>query len=381
MKTLLYFQSTATTSARHKLDGVCKAAHERGWLVSRFDLHDPAQLHAEIKIWNPVGCIVEFVTDDISLPHKTLALAPTVLLDCNPIMARRKVSTISQHPSSTGTFAARYLLDMNLAAYAYAGWPERKFWDHTRRTAFCAAVKTAGRPLFHIDTGKAPESIKCMQEHIVTSLKALPLPAGIYCVNDSIAVQVLEAANSCGLSIPHDIALLGTDNEEHLCEHTIPTISSVELDFENAGKRCVEIIAEHIANGGPSVHEHFGPLRIVQRSSTRRSVRQDKDVIAALDLIRSRAISGLAPHAVADLFSCSRRMAEMRFRMATGHSILDEIHSVQIEHAKQLLSNPRTKLTLIPSMCGYDSNPFFMNLFRRVTGLTMREWQHKHMSK
>lgn len=378
MKTLLYFQSTATTSARHKLDGVCRAAHERGWLVQRFDLHDPAQIHDEIRIWNPVGCIVEFATDDIILPRKTLSLAPTVLLDCNPTMTRRSVSTISQHPSLTGAFAAKHLLGMDLVAYAYAGWPERKFWDRMRRNAFCSAIKAAKRPLFQIDTGKAPESINYMQEHIVASLTALPLPAGIYCVNDSIAVQVLEAAKSCGMSIPHDIALLGTDNEEYLCEHTLPTISSIELDFENAGRRGVEIIAELISNGSPPVHEHFGPLRIVQRSSTRRSVRQDKDVISALDLIRSRATSKLTTRTVTDIFGCSRRMAEIRFRMATGHSILDEIHSVQIEHAKQLLANPRIKLTLIPSMCGYDSNPFFMNLFRRITGLTMREWQRNH---
>ncbi len=48
---------------------------------------------------------------------------------------------------------------------------------------------------------------------------------------------------------------------------------------------------------------------------------------------------------------------------------------MQIERAKSLLADAHTKLTMVPSMCGYDSNPFFMKLFRKVTGLTMREWQ------
>lgn len=78
---------------------------------------------------------------------------------------------------------------------------------------------------------------------------------------------------------------------------------------------------------------------------------------------------------VASLFHCSRRMAEIRFRATTGHSILDEIHAVQIEHAKNLLANPYVKLTVIPQMCGYGSNAFFMGLFRRITGLTMRQWR------
>lgn len=109
------------------------------------------------------------------------------------------------------------------------------------------------------------------------------------------------------------------------------------------------------------------------------SARLDRSVVAALDLIRARATNGLAPREVAALFGCSRRMAEIRFRTATGHSILDEIHAVQIEHAKELLATPQVKLSVIPQMCGYESNPFFLRLFRRATGLSMREWQRRNV--
>ena len=378
MDTLLYFQSTATTSAMRKLDGVSQAAKERGWLVARFDLHDPRQIHDEILAWNPVGCVVEFATDDISLPQRTLGLVPTVLLDCNPSLARRNVSTVVQHPVSIGAFAAEHLLGMDLAAYAYVGWAERKFWDRMRRGAFARAVRAAGRPCFLIDPGKGPASIGTLRARIAAGIAPLPKPVGIYCANDAMAAQVLEAANGAGLSVPNDIALLGTDNEEHICENSVPTLSSVELDFAGAGRRCVDIIADLIRNGGPPVHERFGPLRIVRRSSTRRSMRQDRTIVAALDLIRARATGGLAPREVAATFPCSRRMAEMRFRAATGHSILDEIHAVQVEHAKRLLETTHAKVSLVPAMCGYGSNPFFMTLFRKSTGLTMSEWKRRN---
>ncbi len=80
-------------------------------------------------------------------------------------------------------------------------------------------------------------------------------------------LQVLEAAAGSGLSVPNDIALLGTDNEEHLCENSVPTLSSVELDFAGAGRRCVDIIAALVRKGGPPVHEQFEPLRIARRTS------------------------------------------------------------------------------------------------------------------
>ena len=376
MDTLLYFQSTATTSATQKLDGVCQAAREHGWLVARFDLHGPGQIRDEIRVWHPVGCVIEAASDDVSLPSGVFGLVPTVLFDCAPSRVRRRVSTIVQHPSAIGAFAAEHLLGMDLASYAYVGHPERKFWDRLRRDAFSRAVRNAGCPLFRIDTGAAARDIGTLRARIAAGLATLPLPAGVYCTNDAIAVQTLEAALQAGLSVPNDIALLGTDNEGHLCENASPTISSVELDFAGAGRRCVEIISERIERGGGEpVHETFGPLRIVRRTSTRRSARLDRSVVAALDLIRARATNGLASREVAALFGCSRRMAEIRFRAATGHSILDEIHDVQIEHAKRLLANPRNKVSMVPSMCGYESNPFFMALFRRATGMSMGEWR------
>ena len=380
MDTLLYFQSTATTSARRKLDGVCKVAHEHGWLVQRFDLHNSDQIRDEISFWHPVGCIVEISTDDIALPKRSRAFPPTVLLDCNPGMSRKRVSTVSQRPGAVGAFAAEYLLGLDLAAYAYIGWPERKFWDRMRRNAFCRAIRNADRQVFYIDTTSVDNTIDNIRQRIADGLASLPLPTGVYCVNDSIAAQALEAARGLGLSVPHDVALLGTDNETHLCENTSPTLSSVELDFECAGIRSVEIIAKTLADSSPPIHELFGPLRIVQRSSTRRSAKKDGKVVAALDLIRERATMGLRVSEVAKLFNCSRRAAEMRFKATTGHSFLDEIHAIQIERAKQLLAGRRTKISIIPSLCGHRTNPFFMKLFRHATGLTMREWQQSHAS-
>lgn len=242
------------------------------------------------------------------------------------------------------------------------------------------AVREAGRPVFRIDTGDADGDIRMLRERIAAGLATLPRPAGVYCANDAIAVQTLEAALAAGFSVPNDIALLGTDNEGHLCENASPTLSSIELDFAGAGRRCVAIVAERISHGGGEpVRETFGPLRIVRRTSTRRSARLDRSVVAAMDLIRARAVTNVSSREVVALFGCSRRMAEMRFRAATGHSILDEIHDVQIEHAKKLLANPRVKASMVPSLCGYESNPFFMGLFRRATGMSMGEWRERRI--
>ena len=40
-----------------------------------------------------------------------------------------------------------------------------------------------------------------------------------------------------------------------------------------------------------------------------------------------------------------------------------------------LLKNNNIPIEEIPSFCGYDSAAFFKTIFRRETGMTMREWR------
>ena len=48
--------------------------------------------------------------------------------------------------------------------------------------------------------------------------------------NDARARHVLEACRTAGLPpVPEDVAVLGVDNDEILCELTVPPLSSIEL--------------------------------------------------------------------------------------------------------------------------------------------------------
>ena len=149
---------------------------------------------------------------------------------------------------------------------------------------------------------------------------------------------------------PEALAVLGVDNYEPICEHTVPTLSSIEPDFRRGGNlAALMLLARFRAKEGyqGKRHHSFGPFRIVRRASTRLLVQTDKSVLEALDFIRREACNGLTAARVARLFPCSRRQAEIRFRKATGHSILDEIHAVQLDRAKQLLKDPNIQLKAI----------------------------------
>jgi len=56
---------------------------------------------------------------------------------------------------------------------------------------------------------------------------------------------------------------------------------------------------------------------------------------------------------VVETFPCSRRMAELRFSAATGHSILEEILAIRVEKAQKLRA-AGLKDEAVAQMCGYS---------------------------
>jgi AraC-like DNA-binding protein len=72
-------------------------------------------------------------------------------------------------------------------------------------------------------------------------------------------------------------------------------------------------------------------------------------------------------------------MADIRFRRATGHSILDEIHAVQLERVKELLSDPLMQLKSISDFCGFTNPNSLRKFFLRETGMTMSQWREENL--
>ena len=103
---------------------------------------------------------------------------------------------------------------------------------------------------------------------------------------------------------------------------------------------------------GPSP---ISPLLAVRRRSTGVSARREKFVLEAVEMIRREACDGLTPMALAKRFRCSRTLFNLRFREATGHSVLDEIRHVRLEKALALLAGTDTPIGAVADFCGFGS--------------------------
>ena len=113
----------------------------------------------------------------------------------------------------------------------------------------------------------------------------------------------------------------------------------------------------------------------MRRASTSVLRVRDGRVSRALEWIRLHATTPIDVGDVVVEMGCSRSLADLRFRQATGRSILDEIHSRRLELAMELLKRGDVPIDEIPERCGYVRGPYLGILFKRATGLTMRRWR------
>ncbi len=95
----------------------------------------------------------------------------------------------------------------------------------------------------------------------------------------------------------------------------------------------------------------------------------------AVEMIRSEACNGLTATALAARFPVSRKLFELRFREATGHSALNEILHVRMERVFDYLARPDFPISAIADFCGFRSDRELRNLFLARTGTSMRAWR------
>jgi len=193
---------------------------------------------------------------------------------------------------------------------------------------------------------------------------------------DGRARQVLETCQAAGLDVPGDIALLGVDNEEILCENSSPTLSSIQPDSEEAGYRAADLL-ERLMRGNLRKPQKlfYGVRRIVARESSRSAQASDRRLLRGLEFIRLNAGERVGVEDVARHMAVSRRMAELLFRRHLGHSILDSVQQTRLARLKAFLSESSLPVGPISAQCGYQTEMHAKRVFKQMTGMTMTQFR------
>ena len=381
MKTILYFQSTSKTSAGEKLGGIQSIAAKCGWHVQIIDgIPSAKKIKSLVSFWTPEGAIVECGGAAVTVNPSAFGHLPVVFFDHDPSCLSANTLCVTHDSAATGKMAARELMESGATQFAFVPYPERRFWSEERERGFVEALSLNGRGCRVFSVRPSSKDSTRWQRGLRKFLKELPKPCALFAANDYTAAEVITAAGFVGVKVPDELSVIGVDDAVSICERTEPTLTSVKPDFHRGGELSALLLAARLRDGATfrgSRRRTFGPLAVVRRASTRRLAVEDAAVTAALGLIRREACSGLSAKAVLAQFPCSRRMAEMRFKKAVGHSVLDEMHAVQLERAKQLLTGT-VQIKAISDFCGFENPNSLRKFFKSQTGMTMTLWRLKN---
>lgn len=369
MTTILYFKHSEKSAAKAKLAGVRHGARALGWRVQTVDTPRivASSLRRLVSFWDPQGVIIDCGGSHSPFPLRTFGRLPVVFLDNSRNKARQGDFFICHDPVRTAELAARELLSLGLSDFGFVGLPESCTWAEERARAFQDAIRLNGGACRIFQNGRGSANLTDFVQGLRAWLTALPKPCGIFATNDFVGEIVLNTCEAAGIRVPEEISVIGVDNDEPLCENIRPSLTSILPDFEAAGFLAVKTMAArfHSPQMKP-VQRSFGPLMVIRRGSTHLLHRKFPHVEDALALIRERACEGLRSRDVVACMKVSRRLAEMRFREMRGHSILDEIQSVRIERARQLLQTSHGSIKTIANMCGYSSEAAFRKTYQKI---------------
>lgn len=362
-------------------DGLYRYAQTHGWTIFIVE-HELERKAIEdlLAFWQPDGIIVEGAMDEKGvLLSDVFGARPVVYLVCDQMRLAKDALRIGHDSVSLGRTAARELLPLGLASFAFFGFAHI-FWSEERERCFREALQLSGRdaqtfarPFWESDRAAQTEDFV---QAFGDWLKALPKPCGLLAANDLLATEAIRTCQALGVAVPDDVLILGIDNDESLCEHIAPTLSSIRPNFTAAGEQAAALLDERLSARGAfrgEAQRFFAANSIVRRQSTCRLPRANAAVSQALEIIRLRACDGLKPRDVFAELSVSRRLAELRFRELVGHSVQEEISRVRLARVKELLVCPDVPLESIAARCGWKSAAQLRVYFKAVEGQTLRQ--------
>jgi len=362
-----------------KLAGLRRFAEVKRWTVLDVPAlrSHPSAVPALLCRHSPVGVIVECSVGRPDFPPRLFGKTPVVYIDCPDSFYGTRIARVVDDGVATARAAFRELASMRPDAFAAVGYRDPQPWSDLRVREFCRLACEDGYPclMFRPADLTTERRIGLLTKWVA----ALPRGTAIFAVNDETAAEVLQACHSCGRKVRSDLTIVGVDNVEALCERTEPPLTSVQLDAERAGYRAAQLLDRLLSGGSRARCEVYGPQLTVRRESTRGSCRCGPRIQAAVERIRREACDGLTAEDVAKSFPGSRRLFEMRFREAMGHSVLDEIRNVRLEKAFALLAESRTAISAIAGLCGYGTERALRKAFSLQTGLSMHEWRRQNV--
>jgi LacI family transcriptional regulator len=212
-----------------------------------------------------------------------------------------------------------------------------------------------------------------MDEHtsLINWVRRLAKPVGIFAADDERGRELIEVCREEGVDVPREVAVIGANNDEVLCQLCKPTLTSIEHGASRIGFAAAARLAGLLDGiGGPTETITVDPSGVVVRLSTDTIAFGDSDVAAAMAFIQEHASSSITVSDVVRAIGISRTKLEGRFRALQHGTVRGAIRRAHLHRARQLVTQTGLPLKQIAAMSGFKSVQHLTTSFRLAFGHT-----------
>lgn len=331
----------------------------------------------DLRGWRGDGIIAALNTPAEAACVKELA---PPIVNISGTLTKTPVPRVSLDNGLVGQVAAEHLIERGFREFAYYGLRDVAY-SVVRCNAFSTRLEANG---FSSDALLMPPTYRAkgipwrdQQRRLVKWLSSLPTPVGLLAVTDYRARQVLDACRQIGLRVPQQVAVIGVDNEEVICVHVQPQLTSVARNNQQEGYHAAALLDQLIhGKKVEEIEKMVPPLGVVARESTETVAFKDSRLCEAIEFLHKHIEDPIGVQELASHVGVSRRWMEYAFRDALGESPYQYIRHRRLKLAQQLLEEePSTKIYQVARRTGFTSAKQLSMAFGQEFGVSPREYQ------
>ncbi|MEF2243704.1 AraC family transcriptional regulator [Paenibacillus sp. IITD108] len=372
---------TSNQYARGLLLGINRYLQEHpDWSVYLGEISRNNQDMSWLSDWHGDGILARIETDE------TADYIMNSGLPAIDLSASRKLpglTCVETNDQAIAVMAADHFLENGFQHFAYYG-DNRFQWSIHRDQHYrsylgakgfdCLSFKAAS------DNAQQGASWENHINELVRWLKQLPKPVGIMCCYDIRGQQLLEACRLAEIDVPDEVAVIGVDNDELLCDLSTPRLSSIQTNPQQAGYLAAQLLDRQIAGEriGSEIHL-IDPLQLQVRMSSDVLAVEDKTVSEAIRFIRQHAHENIQVQDILNHIPVTRRVLESRFLKALGRTPHEQIISIKLKMVKQLLEETELSLADIAERTGFKHTEYMSVVFNREFHIRPGQYRKERM--
>jgi LacI family transcriptional regulator len=368
---------TSNEYARDLLRGIITYIREhRPWSIYLSEQGRGGAPPAWLRHWDGHGIIARIENRHIARAVRATGL-PAV--DVSAARLVPELPWVETDDQAISALAAEHLLERGFRHFAFCG-AERFQWSAWRRDAFVEAIRAAGYDCQVFADGGGPADQE--QARLGRWVRGLPKPVGVMAAYDLRGRQVIDACREEEIAIPDELAVVGVDNDELICELCDPPMSSVRPQAERTGYAAARLLDDLLNGRAPKERAlRIAPQAVITRRSSDVLAIEDAEISALVRYIRDNACDGIDVGNLLARTTLSRRVLESRFRALFGHTPHEQILRAKLTRVKELLLDSELTLAQIAERSGFAHVEYLSVVFKKKVGQTPSSFRAQRLKR